>query len=90
MKYDLNERGRYNLILNSEVKTDNIKNRSFTSIDMYPTILAAMGANIKNDRIGLGTNLFSNQETITEQYGLNYVNQELKKKSTYYNNNILK
>ena len=89
-KYDLNERGRYNLILNSEVKTDNIKNRSFTSIDMYPTILAAMGANIKNNRIGLGTNLFSNQETITEQYGLNYVNQELKKRSTYYNNNILK
>ena len=36
---------------------------------MYPTILASMGATIEGDRLGLGTNLFSSQETLIEQLG---------------------
>ena len=39
--------------------TDQIKNRQFTHMDMYPTTLAAMGFNIEGNKLALGTNLFS-------------------------------
>ncbi|MEI3401952.1 MAG: hypothetical protein V8R51_06455 [Clostridia bacterium] len=58
-------------------------------MDLYPTTLAALGANIDGNKLGLGTNLFSNEETLIEKYGLKNVNDELTKISRYYNNNIL-
>ena len=51
-----------------------------------PTILSAMGANISNDQIGLGVNLFSDKKTLIEKYGKNKLNKELEKKSLFYNN----
>ena len=82
---NINDRGRFNLILNSEVTTENTKNRGIASYDLYPTILSAMGANISNDQIGLGVNLFSNKKTLIEKYGKNKLNKELEKKSLFYN-----
>lgn len=38
-------------------------------MDMFPTALAAMGVKIEGDRLGLGTNLFSREETLAEKYG---------------------
>ena len=61
-------------------------NRQFSSLDMFPTILSAIGFKIEGNRLGLGTNLFSNQKTIFEEYGYSYVNQEFKKNSTFYKN----
>lgn len=80
-----NERYVYNSIINSSVKTDNIKNRTFTALDMFPTTLSAMGVKIEGDKLGLGVDLFSNKKTLVEKYGFDYVNDELKKKSTFYN-----
>ena len=37
------------------------KNRIFTAVDMYPTILSAMGIKLSNEQMGLGVNLFSNK-----------------------------
>lgn len=80
----LSDRGRFNLILNSEVKTNNTKNRGIASYDLYPTIMSAMGVSIPTDQIGLGVDLFSNKKTLIEKYGKNKLNKELEKKSKYY------
>lgn len=79
----------YNCIINSAVEPVNNKNRSFSTMDMYPTILAAMGANIEGNRLGLGTNLFSDKKTIMEEFGMKKLNDELQKSSNYYNQKIL-
>jgi hypothetical protein len=56
----------YNCIINSAVQPVQEKNREFGTYDMYPTTLAAMGVKIDGDRLGLGTNLFSDKKTLTE------------------------
>ena len=87
---DKKKRSVYNTIINSRRKIKNNKNRSFTVMDMYPTTLSAIGANIKGDRLGLGTNLYSGKKTLSENYGINNLDRELKKQSKFYRKNILK
>ena len=87
---DITDRYVYNCIINPVIKTTNNKKRVFTALDTFPTILAAMGAHIENDRLGLGVNLFSEQETLAETYGFDELNSELNKKSDFYNETFLK
>ena len=56
---------------------------------MFPTTLASLGVEIEGNRLGLGTNLFSDRKTIIEEKGYSYVFNELNKRSTFYNNNVL-
>lgn len=84
------DRTAFNLFINSKVEPTNTKNREFTSMDIYPTTLAALGVQIKDNRLGLGTNLFSTQKTIAEEIGFQKFNQEIQKKSKYYTKNIIK
>lgn len=62
--------------------------RQFTVFDMYPTTLAAIGAEIEGDRLGLGVNLFSDTPTLLEKYGYYRLNGELGKKSVYYDEKL--
>lgn len=87
---DIENRTIYNVIINSSIETDNNKNRNFSVFDIYPTTLASIGASIDGDRIGLGTNLFSTKKTLVEELGYDYFNEELKKKSLYYEKILLK
>lgn len=84
------DRNIYNVFINSEVKPKKDKERLFTTYDMFPTTLAALGAKIKDNKLGLGVNLYSNKETIIEKLGYEYVNEELKKHSKFYNNKLLR
>ncbi len=90
------ERTVYNCILNSAINTSySDKNRVFTSLDMFPTTLAAMGFEIEGDRLGLGTNLFSDLPTLCEEMGegkkgYDLFDTEFKKSSAYYKKNFLK
>jgi len=77
-----------NLIINPAVEAENIA-REYSTFDLYPTTLAAIGAQIEGDKLALGTNLFSNEQTLIEKYGVEYVDNELKKNSKFYDNNIL-
>nr|WP_296193471.1 LTA synthase family protein [uncultured Anaerobutyricum sp.] len=61
------------------------ENRKFTTMDMFPTTLAALGVKINGERLGLGTNMFSGKETLREELGANYINSELKKMDKEYN-----
>jgi len=83
------ERKVYNVFINPAVHPVNMKNRKFTTMDFYPTMLAAIGADIDGERLGLGTNLFSDVPTIAEEYGYDVMFAELNKRSRFYDNNIL-
>ena len=65
------------------------KNRVYTTLDMFPTTLAALGCTIEGNRLGLGTNLYSDTPTLAEQMGLSQLDRELALKSSYYEKNIL-
>lgn len=89
--YDKNyPRTIFNVFANSACTTKNTKQRQFTNLDFYPTILASMGVMIEGDRLGLGTNLFSDKKTLAEQMGLQKLNKALVKQSKYYHHQILK
>ncbi len=79
----------YNCIINPAVSDENTKNRDFTTLDMFPTTLAAMGCQIEGERLGLGTNLFSKTPTLSEKYGYDNFNNELALTSSYYNKQFL-
>ena len=78
-----------NVIINSAVQAENTTNRKYSTMDLYPTTLAALGVKIDGDRLALGTNLFSNENTLIEKYGIEYINDELMKTSKFYNSHIL-
>jgi len=84
------ERTIYNVIINSTIEEKNSKSRTFTTLDMYPTILASIGVQIEGERLGFGTNLYSGMPTLSEELGFDYLNKELSKYSEYYNKKILK
>ncbi len=90
MDYKDYDRTIYNIFINSSVNNANIKKRKFTTLDIYPTTIASLGFEIKGDRLGLGTNLFSSKKTLLEEYGIDYLNMEFKKKSKYYDKYISK
>lgn len=88
---DNDKRSIYNVFINAKIYNDfEDKNRIFTSLDMLPTTIAAIGGNIEGDRLGLGTNLFSSKKTIPEMIGIDKFNDELMKYSHYYYNYIRK
>ena len=58
-------------------------------MDTYPTVVSALGGHIDGNKLGLGVNLFSSEKTLIEKNGFNKLNSELKKKSKFYDKNIL-
>lgn len=79
----------YNCFINSAIPATNTNNRLYFHVDLFPTILASIGVQIEGNRLGLGTNLFSNKPTLMEELGFQYVNAEIQKKSRFYNNTLL-
>lgn len=83
------ERTIYNCIINAPIEPVNEKERKFGTMDMFPTTLAAMGVKIEGECLGLGTNLFSEKATLTEVYGFDLLDEEMQKRSEFYNEEIL-
>lgn len=73
----------YTTYINSVAEPIEDERRDYTTFDSFPTVLAALGVEIEGDRLGLGTNLFSESKTLTEKYGISRVESELKKKSDF-------
>lgn len=63
----------YTAYINPAVGVETNEDRDYTTFDTFPTTLAALGINIEGNRLGLGTNLFSTAQTLTERLGLNAV-----------------
>lgn len=83
------QRTVFNVILNSTASPLQIHNRQYSTMDLYPTTLAAMGVKIEVERLGLGTNLFSNEPTLIELLGYDDVTAELGKRSDFYNQSLM-
>lgn len=58
--------------------------RDFTSLDMFPTLLEAMGADLPNRALGLGRSLYSLEPTLLEKYGVDSLNKLLDQRSVEY------
>ena len=78
------ERAIYNCFLNSVVRPYKTKNREFMATDLFPTTLAAMGYKIEGERLGLGTNLFSNRKTLAEELGVEELDEKFEERSDFY------
>ncbi|MBE5063556.1 GBS Bsp-like repeat-containing protein [Lachnospiraceae bacterium DSM 108991] len=74
-------RKTYTAYINAAAQKETETRRDFTTFDQFPTTLAALGVQIEGNRLGLGTNLFSSEPTLTERFGLDTEAAELKKKS---------
>lgn len=59
--------------------------REYSTVDSFPTTLSAMGADIEGGRLGLGTDLFSMEDTLTEITGRKEIDRELSKTSEWMN-----
>ncbi|MBO5248076.1 MAG: LTA synthase family protein [Clostridia bacterium] len=79
----------YNCVINCPTPAVRAKNRNFTTLDMFPTTLAAIGCEIEGNRLGLGTNLFSDRNTLYEEIGYSYLCDEINKVSDFYQNTFL-
>ncbi len=73
----------YTAYINAPVETVRDDYREFATLDNFPTTLAALGVEIEGNRLGLGTNLFSSEDTLIERDGLDFVNTELQKASKW-------
>lgn len=78
-----------NAFINSAVESENTSNRLYTTMDLFPTTLASLGVEIPEDRLALGTNLFSNKKTLLEKYGVKKVDKEIQLKSKFYDQQII-
>ena len=62
---------------NPDSGTGSKKYREYSTMDMFPTTLAAMDVEIEGNRLGLGVNLYSDENTLIEEYGLEECEREL-------------
>lgn len=75
------QRKVYTSYINSAVVPKNNTYREYATLDLFPTTLAALGVSIEGERLGLGTNLFSNTPTLMERFGADSINAEFAKNS---------
>jgi len=83
------ERTVYNCFINAaaDIKTGiyaGETGRTWTSFDVFPTTLAAMGFEIEGERLALGTNMFSGLPTLAEELGFDVLETEIQRHSDYY------
>ena len=64
------QRKTFTTILNAPTEPVVSDTRQFSTLDLFPTTLAALGCSIRGDRLGLGTNLYSKTPTLIEKEGL--------------------
>ena len=82
-----------NVFINPIINDTNVDlktSKQITSMDFYPTILSSIGVNIEGNKLGLGTNLFSNEKTLGDKFGISKMDKEINLRSEFYINSILK
>ncbi len=84
----------FNLIINPpaelcDIDESRFYNRDWAVFDMFPTLVACLGVEFDGNRLGIGTNLFSDEQTLFERDGVKEVNKELENRSNFYNKNFL-
>ena len=72
-----------NFMFNSAIEVP-VKERAYSSLDMFPTLLESMGFTIEGRAMGLGRSLFSDEPTLIEKYGRNTLDSLLRVRSIQY------
>ena len=79
------ERRVYNCFLNARKAPEGKTTfRTAVMMDLFPTMLSAMGYEIPGNRLGLGTDLFSAKPTLAEELGYEQLNDEVQQYSQYF------
>lgn len=68
------------IMLGDNIEPGRIR-RDATMLDVFPTILDAMGLTLKEHRAGLGASLLSDKQTLVEAHGLNVLNERLREET---------
>ena len=76
------------IFINSNIEKDSkiMQNRVFSSFDMFPTILSAIGCDIEGNKLGFGVNLFCDEKTLCERFSIDYLNSEIMVRNRLYEN----
>ena len=77
-----------NIILNSALPTPE-KERQYSSLDMFPTLLEAMGYTIEGRSMGLGRSLYSDEPTLLEIHGSKVLDSLLRERSFQYDHFLM-
>ena len=72
-----------NFLLNSALPRPE-KKRQYSSLDMFPTLLEAMGFSLEGRAMGLGKSLYSGEATLLERYGQKTLDSLLRERSIQY------
>lgn len=72
-----------NFLLNSSISRS-VEGRRYSSLDMFPTLLEAMGFELDGHAIGLGRSLFADRPTALEHYGVRVLDSLLRERSHQY------
>lgn len=72
-----------NFMINSAIQKP-IKARQYSSLDMFPTLLEAMGFELEHRGVALGRSLFSDSLTMLELYGRKTLDSLLRERSIQY------
>lgn len=73
----------YTAFVNAACEAQGTEKRTYSTFDLFPTTVAALGAKIEGDRLGLGANLFSQEKTLLEMYDKAQLQHELQKNSLF-------
>lgn len=79
----------YYAIINSVATPTTQNSRKITTYDLFPTTLASLGVTFNSNKLGLGTNLYTDEETLVEKLGFKKFDKELTQHSNYYDKYIL-
>lgn len=79
----------YYTIVNPAIQLETQKSRKITTYDLFPTTFASLGVTFNNNRLGLGTNLYTQTPTLIEKLGYKKLDKELTRHSNYYDKYIL-
>lgn len=85
------ERTTFNAFLNANFSERDfaVTNRQYAPYDYMPTILSSLGVQIEGNRLALGTNLASGEQTLIERDGKATVSSETAKYSVFYADHLL-
>lgn len=85
-KKEIESRRRFlDIIINPAPELKNAgQNRKFSSFDVMPTVLEALGNKIDGKGIYLGRSLYSEEPTLVEKYDADFVEEQTMTKNTVY------
>lgn len=83
------DRRAYVAVINANKNKLIDTNRIYTTLDLYPTTVSALGIDFEGNRLGLGVDLYSDEPTLAEKLGVEELNTELLKNSEFYKKKLL-